>query len=172
MVKMFDKAPQCLSKTSCFNNEPPLEETSILTSGFAFPKWMRGITFVVGFLILAIGMAKLFSMKIKGLMLMFPYVLVGIVCLSMGGINNAMSISSEGVIYARTVWGKKRQEVLPWETVQSVAILRKKNLFYARFFKEDGKGWQIPFRSDQWEIFQCIVNKYRPDLTIEDKTKV
>ncbi|MDD2207489.1 MAG: hypothetical protein WCQ97_03690 [Aminobacterium sp.] len=145
-------------------------KTQNLESSFALPKWLRIMASAVGFIILALGLGKLFSHSIAELKLMFPYILVGVVCFSIGGISTSMSLSPEGVVHVRSVWGKKKEETLSWDVINSVVLQRKKNMFYARFFKENGKGWQIPFKISQLEAFNSYMKRYHSDINIEDIT--
>ncbi len=131
--------------------------------------WARIASLIVGFLLVSIGMGKIFARSITDLKLLLPYVCVGVICLYMGGINVRFFLSDQGVVREFSSWGKKKEELLPWNTIIAIDTIQRKKIFSAFFMKETGKGWQVTFPVVLWEDFLTTVKKARPDLSIQIK---
>ena len=120
-----------------------------------FPRWMKWIAFVVGFLLVADGM-RVFA---------FHKILVGAIVVYISGYTKRIYLTEEGVVREIGSWIRRSSTVLGWDEIQYVGLAKRGSKMMA-FFEKDVTGWKVLFNTEDEPRLREILSTFVPNVEV------
>lgn len=87
-----------------------------------FPAWGKTVVIIVGLALVSYSIKTFFTVDIDQMKLTFPYTLLGITCIFIGGFKKQVILSPEGILRVYLAWGASGKDLVPWSKVEKVNI--------------------------------------------------
>lgn len=121
-----------------------------------FPRWMKWIAFVAGFLLVADGI-RVFA---------FHEMLVGAIVLYISGYTKRIYLTEEGLVREVGTWIMRNHTVLGWNEIQHVGLAKRGSKMMA-FFEKDVTGWKVLFNTEDEPRLREILSTFIPHVDVE-----
>ena len=91
---------------------------------------------------------------------LFHVIFVGAICLYLTTFELRMFITQNGMVRESKTMLNKKSELLPWDDVSYVTIVKKKGAMTAYFARNESLGWKMKFSEEQSNEVQGVLRLF------------